>query len=57
MKLTRRGERFLAVAVLVICLAFVLGIYKAATSIHWTDSGYCFGSFEKCYKLEGEGNK
>ena len=57
MKLTRRGERFLAVAVLVICLAFVLGIYKAATSIHWTETGYCIGSFDKCYKLEGEGNK
>ena len=57
MKLTKRGERVLAVGVLVICLAFVIGIYKAATSVHWTDSGYCVGSFEKCYPTEGEGKR
>lgn len=53
MRLTRRGE---VVFILGLALALVLGllgIYKAATSIHWTGDGYCIGSFTTCYDDEG----
>lgn len=53
MRLTRRGE---VVFILGLALALVLGllgIYKAATSIHWTEDGYCVGSFTTCYDDEG----
>lgn len=56
MRLTKRGE---VVFILGLALALVLGllgIYKAATSIHWTGTGYCVGSFVECYEEE-EGKK
>lgn len=55
MRLTRRGE---IVFTLGLAFALVLGlftIYTLSTSIHWTENGYCWGSFDKCY--EGEGKK
>lgn len=54
MKLTRRGRR--ARAVVLILLALYATIQVSA-NLWWTDSGYCWGSYEKCYLMEGEGNK
>ena len=56
MKLTRRGEITLALGVAALALLALLGIYKVAISVHYTDQGYCWGTFEKCYG-EGEGKK
>ncbi len=53
MKLTKRGKRVRAIAILLgVALSYILG-----TSIHYTEKGYCWGSFVKCYALEGEGKK
>ncbi len=52
-KLTKRGRRAVAVAVLL----WLALIYYTATHIHYTGAGYCFGTFDKCYTLEGEGKK
>lgn len=54
MKLTKRGEIVLAIGVIALALLAVIGIYKVATSIHWTGTGYCIGSIEECL-LEREG--
>lgn len=55
MKLTRRGEIVLALGVATLALLALLGIYKVAISVHYTDRGYCFGSFIECYgKEEGK---
>jgi hypothetical protein len=54
-RLTARGEVLLLLAVAGIVLGSIFGVYKISTSLWWTDSGYCFGSVEKCY--EGEGAK
>ena len=56
MKLTKRGERVLALGLAVMLALALLGIYKAAISIHYTGEGYCYGTFEKCYG-EGEGKR
>lgn len=56
MKLTRRGEIVLAIGIATIALIALLGIYKVAISVHYTGSGYCFGSFIECYGQEGEGS-
>lgn len=54
MRLTKRGERVFALGLAVMLALALLGIYKAATSIHWTGEGYCVGSFTKCYEEEGK---
>ena len=54
MKLTKRGEIVLFITVTMLTVATLLGIYKVAISVHYTGSGYCFGSFEKCYQEEGK---
>ena len=50
MKLTKRGKRAVAVA----ALLWLALIYYTATHIHYTEKGYCWGSFVKCYEGEGE---
>ena len=57
MKLTRRGEVVLALGVATLALLALLGIYKVAISVHYTDRGYCFGSFIECYGNEGVGKR
>lgn len=49
-RLTKRGKRARAIAILI---GFVLA-YMLGTSIHYTEEGYCWGSFVKCYEGEGE---
>ena len=49
-RLTKRGKRARAIAILIgVALAYMLG-----TSIHYTEKGYCWGSFVKCYEGEGK---
>ena len=50
MRLTRRGKRVRAVAIL---LGFALA-YMLGTHIHYTEKGYCWGSFIQCYEGEEE---
>lgn len=52
-KLTRRGELVLFIGVLALAL---LVITKVASSLWYVGEGegYCWGSYEKCYQLEGE---
>ena len=52
MKLTRRGEIVLLIGTATIALIALLGIYKLSISIHYTGTGYCWGSFDKCYGEE-----
>lgn len=53
MRLTKRGKRVRAIAILIgVALAYMLG-----THIHYTEGGYCWGSFVKCYGPEGEGER
>lgn len=54
MKLTKRGEIVFLIALALLIASAVLGIYKVATSIWWTDEGYCYGSVTKCYEEEGK---
>lgn len=53
MKLTKRGEIVLAIGLATIALTALLGIYKLSISIHFTGTGYCWGSFIECYGKEG----
>lgn len=51
MRLTRRGR--LAVALLIIAVFYL--IVKVASSLWYVEGeGYCWGSVEKCYTIEGE---
>jgi hypothetical protein len=53
MGITKRGKRVRAFSI-------VLGValvYMLATHIHYTEKGYCWGSFSQCYTLEGEGKR
>lgn len=50
-RLTKRGKRVRALLI----VAGVALVYMLATHIHYTGAGYCFGTFDKCYALEGEG--
>jgi hypothetical protein len=53
MRLTKRGKRVRAFSIVLgVALVYMLG-----THIHYTGAGYCFGTFDKCYALEGEGKK
>ncbi len=54
MRLTKRGERVFLLGLAVMLALALLGIYKAAISVHWTGEGYCVGSFTKCYEEEGK---
>jgi hypothetical protein len=56
-KLTKRGEIVLFITVMMLTIVTLLGIYKLAISIHFTGTGYCWGSFIECYGEEGEGKK
>ena len=49
-KLTKRGKRVRAIAILV----GIVAIYMLATHIHYTETGYCWGTFTQCYGLEGK---
>jgi hypothetical protein len=53
-RLTKRGERVFLLGLAVMLALALLGIYKAAISVHWTGGGYCVGSFTQCYEEEGE---
>lgn len=55
MKFTRRGKVVRALALLLVAIGILYGIGKVSTDLWWTDSGYCWGSYEKCYPMEGEG--
>jgi hypothetical protein len=55
MKLTKRGKR--ARAIVLILFALYATIQVSANLWYVEGSGYCWGSVEKCYKIEGEGNK
>ena len=50
--LTRRGEIVLVIGVGLITALALLGLWKVATSIHYTEEGYCWGSFIQCYGEE-----
>ncbi len=52
MRLTKRGEVVLAIGIIAISLLALTGIYKVATSVHWTEQGYCWGTFQECYGEE-----
>ena len=54
MKLTRRGKRVRAVILISLALYAVI---QVTANLWYTGNGYCWGSYEKCYQLEGEGNK
>ena len=46
MKLTRRGR-------VVIGLLVAVAVYLVSTKVWWIEGqGYCFGSIEKCLKIE-----
>jgi hypothetical protein len=53
-KLTKRGEIVLWIGLLALVAGLIFGIYKVATSVWYTDQGYCYGSVEKCYPEEGK---
>jgi hypothetical protein len=55
MRLTRRGKVVRAIALLLVAIGILYGIGKVSANLWWTDSGYCWGSYEKCYPMEGEG--
>ena len=44
MKLTKRGKRVRAIAILLGLVA----IYYIVNHIWWTGTGYCWGSIDKC---------
>lgn len=50
MKLTRRGK-------IVLGLLLAVLVYLSSTKIWWVGDGYCFGSVNKCFKIEKESNK
>lgn len=52
MKLTKRGEIVRAIGIITLSMLAILGIYKVATSVHWTSDGYCWGTFTECYEEE-----
>lgn len=52
MKLTKRGKRVRAVVLISLALYATI---QVSANLWWTDSGYCWGSYEKCYPMEGEG--
>jgi hypothetical protein len=54
-KLTKRGKRVRAV--ILISLALYVIVQVSANLWYVEGSGYCWGSVEKCYEIEGEGNK
>ena len=51
-RLTRRGEVVLALGVAALTLLALLGLFRVAVSVHWTDQGYCWGSFVECSEKE-----
>jgi hypothetical protein len=53
MKLTRRGRRVRAIVL--ILLALYATIQVSANLWYVDGRGYCWGSYEKCYPMEGEG--
>lgn len=53
MRLTQRGKRARALLI----VAGVALVYMLGTHIHYTEKGYCWGSFSQCYGQEGEGKK
>ncbi len=50
MKLTRRGK-------IVLGILLAVAIYLVSTKVWWVGDGYCFGSIDKCLKIEGEVKK
>lgn len=54
MKLTRKGKRVRAVILISLTLYAIIQV--SANLWYVSGSGYCWGSYEKCYQLE-EGNK
>lgn len=57
MKLTKRGERAFFALLLTAGAGFLALIFHLSISIHWTEEGYCYGTFQKCYEGEGEGKR
>lgn len=53
MKLTKRGKR--ARAIVLILIALYATIQVTANLWYVEGSGYCWGSYEKCYPIEREG--
>ena len=53
MKLTKKGKRARAIVLILIALYAVVQV--SANLWYVEGSGYCWGSVEKCYKIEGEG--
>ena len=52
-KLTKRGKRVRAV--ILISFALYAVIQVSANLWYVEGDGYCWGSVDKCYKIEGEG--
>jgi hypothetical protein len=45
-KLTRRGK-------VIVGLLVAVAVYLVSTKVWWIEGqGYCFGSVDKCYKIE-----
>lgn len=57
MKLTKRGERVFYTLLLIVGASVLALIYHLSISIHYTEEGYCYGSFIECYGQEGEGKE
>ncbi len=56
MRLTRRGKVVRAIALLLVAIGILYGIGKVSANLWYVDGrGYCWGSYEKCYPMEGEG--
>lgn len=54
MRLTKRGEKALAVAFYLLIGLGVAVIFYLSVHIHWVDDGFCFGSFVECFGEVGE---
>lgn len=57
MRLTKRGERVFYALLLIVGASVLALIYHLSISIHYTEEGYCYGSFIECYGQEGEGKE
>jgi hypothetical protein len=52
-KLTKRGKRARAIVLILIALYATI---QVSANLWFTESGYCWGDYVKCYPIE-EGNK
>lgn len=49
MKLTKRGKRVQALALIILGILLLWGIWELDTHLWFNGSAYCWGSMAKCY--------